>query len=59
MKKSKLYELAALAVIRDTIMSSQTRLDIITELLDRKHTEEIIERANERKEAENGEGESN
>ena len=43
MKKSKIYEAAALSVIRDNILPAQTRLEIIGELLERKSLEKFIE----------------
>ena len=43
MKKSKIYEMAALSVIRDNILPAQTRLEIISELLERKSLESFVE----------------
>lgn len=36
MKKSELYHEAALAVLRDTELKDEVKLDIIVELMDRK-----------------------
>lgn len=44
MKKSRLYEEAALSVIRDNILPATMRLKIIGELLNRKSVEEILEK---------------
>lgn len=59
MGKSKMYELAALSVLKDNILPAQQRLDIIRELLQAEETEKILERLKRREVSENAEGESN
>lgn len=48
MKKSKMYEQAALSVIRDNILPATTRLEIIGELLEKKRLEKFVEEQEEK-----------
>lgn len=52
MKKSKLYELAQLAVLRDGRLPDDAKLEIIRELQDREYTVLLLE---EQEAADNGE----
>ena len=43
MKKSKIYEAAAVSVIRDSVLPASMRLDIISELLEKRSLEKFRE----------------
>ncbi len=55
MKKSKLYELAQLAVLRDGRLSDDEKLEIIRELQDREYTALLLEEQEAKNNAENNE----
>lgn len=52
MKKSTMYEQAALSVLKNETLTASMRLDIIRVLLDSEHTAKICEKVEERERAE-------
>jgi len=55
MKKSEIYRLAQLAVMKDNWMSNEFKLEIIRELQDREGTALFVEDREEKENAENRE----
>lgn len=53
MKKSAMYEQAALSVMKNNIIPDTQKLEIIRELLDAENTAKILEKIEERKEKSN------
>jgi hypothetical protein len=55
MKKSELYKVAQLAVLRDVRIPEDEKLEIIRELQDREYTETLFEERRAQEAAENAE----
>ena len=49
MKKSELYRLAQISVMRDVLTDNETKLDIIRELQDKESTALFVEKREEEK----------
>ena len=59
MEKSKMFEYAALSVLKDNMLPAPQRLQIIRELLQAEETEKVLEKLKRKEGLKNAEGESN